>query len=156
MTKRIAIAVYLSLWIVIAAGVIFAITALGQSLWLAAGLAFLLFVVVNGTLAYRYRSRQVRAADQEPPSYLIYLLKPFATTFATPVTARVSVPRPLRIFLGIIVFVGGLFFLLIAAMLVQAENRHAQPLIVFAAVGIIGVLGVAFSYMGIRLIRERG
>jgi hypothetical protein len=157
MTKRIAIVVYLGLWIVIAAGVIFAFAALGQPLWLSANVAFLFFIVVNGTLAYRYRSRQMRAAGQEPPSYLVYLLRPFATLFATPVTTRVSIPKSVRILLGIMISAGGLFFLFIAAtMLAQDGSRHSPPLVIFALVGVLGILGTAFSYIGIRLIRERG
>jgi hypothetical protein len=117
----------------------------------------LVVTLVSGTLAYRYRARQMRAAGQEPPSYLAYLFRPLAAVFATPVTTRVSIPRPLRILLGIIVSVGGLFFLFIAAMMLAPnENRHSSPLIMFSMVGILGALGAAFAYMGVRLIRERG
>jgi len=116
---------------------------------------WMLIILVSGTLAYRYRSRQMRAAGQEPPSYLVYILGPFATVFATPVTTRVSLPRPLRILLGIVVSAGGLFFLLIAALIiVWGQSRHSQPLVLMAMVGFLVILGAASAYLGVRLLKN--
>jgi hypothetical protein len=58
----------------------------------------------------------------------------------------------LKILLGVVVFAGGLFFLLIAAMAVsQDENRHSPQFVMFGLAGIFGALGAALLYTGVRL-----
>ena len=116
------------------------------------GILFLI-VLVSGTLAYRYRSRQMRATGQEPPSYLVYLFMPFATVFATPVTTRVSIPKPIRILLGLVVLPGGFFFLLIAYLLFTSDHAmQSHPIAAVVATALVAALGATFAYVGFRLI----
>src|SRR6266545_7154091 len=77
-----------------------------SSTWIAViGVAFALFLL-NAVFAYRYRSRQLRSQGQEPPPFFVYLF------FPRPWTNRVSTPRPLRVSVGIVIFVGGAAFVL--------------------------------------------
>jgi hypothetical protein len=116
------------------------------------GILFLI-VLVSGTLAYRYRSRQMRATGQVPPSYLVYLFRPFATVFATPVTTRVSIPKPMRILLGLVILPGGFFFLLIAFLLFTSDHAmQSHPIAAVVAGALVAALGAAFAYVGFRLI----
>jgi hypothetical protein len=73
---RFAIAAYLALWAAIAGGFIYGVVQAGISVWVAVGSAFLLFVLVNGSLAYGARVRQLRLEGKEPPRYLQYLFLP--------------------------------------------------------------------------------
>jgi hypothetical protein len=101
---------------------------------------------VNAVFAYRYRSRKMRSQGQEPPPFLVYLF------FPRPLPSRVSVPRPVRIILGLIILSGGAFFLLIGFLLFT--DRHAmQSQLVgsVVAVALLAALGATFAYVGFRL-----
>src|SRR5436853_236903 len=78
MNKRLglALAAYLALWAAVAGGIIYGIVRAGYSTWIAVAGAFLLFVFVNGSLAYRARVRQLRIEGKEVPRYLQYLFFP--------------------------------------------------------------------------------
>jgi len=49
---RIALAAYLALWAAIAGGIIYGTVQAGYSAWVAVASAFLLFLFVNGSLAW--------------------------------------------------------------------------------------------------------
>jgi hypothetical protein len=145
MNARVSLALYFVVWVGIAAAVIYLATALGYSLWLAAALAYLLFILVNGSLAYVFRARQLKREGKQPPSYLLYLF------FPRGIRHTVEVPRPLRLCLGVIVSVGGGVFVAGSALALTDANfsRMPHPL---AAVAMLLVLGIAFAYVGVRLI----
>jgi len=94
MNKRLATVIYLSLWLAVLAGVVFTATQVGLSPYVAIVIAWLLFFLVNGTIAYIGRSRQLRQEAKQPPNYLLYLVCP------RPLSTTVSVSRPMRILLG--------------------------------------------------------
>src|SRR2546423_10796630 len=52
MKTRVLVALYFVLWATIAAGVIYVAMRAGHSVWVAGPLAYLLFIFVNGSLAY--------------------------------------------------------------------------------------------------------
>ncbi len=87
-------------------------------IWIIVDGAVLALFIVNAVFAYRYRSRQMRSEGQEPPPFLVYLF------FPRPLPSRVSVPRPVRIILGLIILSGGAFFLFIGFLLFT--DRHAM------------------------------
>jgi len=70
------------------------------------GVVFMLFLV-NAAVAYHYRSKQLRAIGQEPPSFFLFLF------FPRPLANRIPVPRLLRVALGLVVFSGGALFVLV-------------------------------------------
>lgn len=147
MNIRIATGLYLGFWAAIVAGVISAITSIGYSFLLAWTLAFLLFMFLNGTLAYTLRARQLRREGKKPPPFLVYLF------FPKGVQATVAVPRAVRIILGIFVLLGGVFFLLASVLLIgrldssKALGLHGA-IVLFLVLVMLGVVSV---YIGFRL-----
>jgi hypothetical protein len=141
---------YLALWLAIAGAVVYFAMAQGYSLWLAAALIYVLFVLVNGTLAYRFRARELRQEGRVPPPFLTYLFfpKPFK------LGDHVAVPRPLRLLMGIVVFVGGLFFVVTGVLILVNLNlaTSAHPAGVVTMLVVFAVLGLAISYVGWRVL----
>jgi hypothetical protein len=109
--------------------------------------AYLLFIFVNGSLAYRFRAQQLRREGKQPPSYLWYLF------FPKGLRHTVVVPRLLRVLLGIVISVGGVLFV-IGGTLMLKELEFSfilHSIRALAAVGVFFVLGLAFAFVGFRL-----
>jgi hypothetical protein len=141
---------YLGLWLALAGAVVYFAMAQGYSLWLAAVLVYVLFVLVNGTLSYRFRARELRQEGRVPPPFLTYLFFPKPLKLG----GDVAVPRPLRLLLGIVVFLGGVFFVATGVLIlvnldlstVVHRTGAVTMLVAFA------VLGLAISYVGWRVL----
>ncbi len=118
--------------------------------WIAVVAVVVGLFVLNAALAYRYRSRQLRSQGHEPPPFLVYLFfpKPFK------LTSTVSVPRPVRLFLGAVFLIGGSLFMLgggvILANLDYSKLAHPVGSVVMLLV--LLALGLAIAYIGVRLI----
>src|SRR5258706_10748984 len=112
---KLVVALYFAAWAAIAAGLIYLVTHAGHPFWIAATLAYLLFWVVNGSLVYVFRARQLRREGKQPPSYLMYLF------FPKGVRQTVTVLRPLRVLLGILISLGGALFVIVGLMLAGSE-----------------------------------
>src|SRR5258708_12561775 len=90
--------------------------------WIAVVAVVVGLFVLNAALAYGYRSRQLRSQGHEPPPFLVYLFfpKPFK------LTSTVSVPRPVRLFLGAVFLIGGTLFIL-AGGVILGNLYYSRP-----------------------------
>jgi hypothetical protein len=150
MTPTVIKGAYLALWVALAAGVMYAVMAAGYSFWLAAGLAYVLFFLVNGSLAYRYRARQLKQQGVRPPPFLKYLFFPQPVSFTSPV----AVPRPVRVLLGAVILVGGALFVAAGGLILAKLDFSslAHPVGAVFMLLALAVLGLAIGYVGLRLI----
>jgi hypothetical protein len=149
MNKRLGLAAYLALWAAVAGGVIYGIVRAGYSTWVAVAGAFLLFVFVNGSLAYRARVRQLRIEGKEVPRYLQYLFFPQGLP-----KFKQEAPRSTHLLVGIAAAFTGTFFVFCGvALAFDAEwSRISQPLLVAAICIVLTSIGVAFLYLAWRLL----
>jgi len=145
---RIAAGLYLAAWTAIATAVIYVLVRAGQPLWLALALASLLFIFVNGSLAYGVRARQLRREGKQPPRYLVYLF------FPRGVQSEVALPRPIRIILGIPIALGGALLLVFSCLMPLSTKLSQVPHPLGAVVLplLLASLGAAFMYVGYRLL----
>ena len=103
--------------------------------------------VLNAVFAYRYRSRQIRSQGQEPPPFLKYLF------FPKPLPDRVPMPKPVRVFFGIVIFVGGGLFVA-AGVLILANldlSKLSHPVGAIVMLLLLSALGLVIAYVGVRL-----
>jgi hypothetical protein len=149
MNRRLAFATaaYLGFWTVVAGGIIYGVVQTGYSSWVGVVSAFLLFVFVNGSLAYRARVRQLTLEGKGPPSYLRYLLFPQGyPKFKEPA------PRFEHFLVGTAALLIGLFLLFCGvALAFDAEwSRISQPILVASICAIIAGIGALFLYFAWR------
>lgn len=149
MKRHLFLAAYLGLWATIAALVVYFGRVIGLQWWLAALVAYLLFFVVNGSMAYVSVKRRLEAEGIRPPSYLAYLFFPMR------LQQSVAVPRVLRIFIGIVIFLGGAAFIAVSIILGLDFTARVRPVGAAGVVIVMAVLGATFVYVGIRLMVVR-
>jgi hypothetical protein len=151
MDKRLgfALTAYFALWAVVAGGAMYGIVRAGYSVPVAVACAFLLFFFVNGSLAYRARSRQLTREGKEPPRYLQYLLLPQGLP-----KFNQEAPRSTHLIVGIAAALIGLFFVFCAfALAFDAEwSRISQRVLAAVICIILASMGVAFLYLAWRLL----
>jgi len=118
--------------------------------WLTVIAIVMVLFVGNAALAYRYRSRKLRSEGNEPPSFLVYLFFPKASSFKEPV----PFPRPLRALVGAVVFIGGAFFVLTGGLILFNLDFSKITHPAGAVIGLLALalVGVGIAYVGIRLI----
>jgi hypothetical protein len=147
MNIRVATGLYVAAWLVFAALVVAGLSYAGLPYWLSAALAYLLFIAVNGTLAYRHRSRQLEPQGRPAPQYLRYLL------LGQGIRSEFVLPRPIRWLLALVVGAGGLSFIAVAAILAVSLANHDVPSPAGAAalLLLLALMGLAFAYVGVRL-----
>ena len=156
MNKRkrlgIAVAAYLMLWAAVAGGIIYGMVRAGYSAWVAVASAFLLFVFLNGSLAYRARVRQLRLEGKEAPSYLGYLVFPQG-----PPKFKEPAPRSTHLLVGIAAALTGMFFLFCGiALAFDGEwSRIPNPTLVASICMVLVGLGASFVYLAWRLVAFR-
>jgi hypothetical protein len=144
-----ALAAYLALWAAVAAGIIYWVVGIGYSVWAAIASAFLLFIFVNGSLAYRSRARQLRLEGKEPPPYLQYLLFPKG-----PPKFKKEALQSTHILLGVVATAvsGGLLVLCGVGLAFDAKwSRISQPLLAAAICIFLVGIGALFLYLSWRL-----
>ena len=146
MSRRLALALYLAFWAALAVLAIY----IFDSVWLGAGLAYAVFFLVNGTLAYVHRSRQLRSQGLPPPPVLVFLFSPSARSFKS----DVAVPKALRLLLGAVVLLGGAAFAVLGALFLATVDFSTVPSPLGARVmlAVFCALGLAFCYVGFRLL----
>src|SRR5258706_4638899 len=148
MNKRLALASYLALWAAVAGGIIYGIVWAGYSASVAIASAFLLFLVLNGSLAYRARVRQLRLEGKEAPSYLQYLLFPQG-----PPKYKEPAPKSTHLLVGIAAALAGIFFMFCGiALAFDAEwSRISNPVLAASICIVLAGLGALFVYLALRL-----
>lgn len=151
----IALAAYLALWAVLAAGIVYATVRAGYSAWVGAAFALLLFVFVNGSLAYRARARQLRREGKTPPPYFQYLFLPQGFP-----RFKEEASRSGHFFVGIAAALTGLFLVFCGiALAFDADwSRISQPILAASLCVVLAGVGASFLYLAWRLVgfRARG
>jgi hypothetical protein len=144
-----ASAAYLAVWAAVVGGIVYGTAQAGYSAWLGVGAAFLLFVFVNGSLAYRASARQLRLEGKEPPPYVRYLFFPQGSS-----KWKEEAPRFEHLLVGIAAALTGMFFVFCGVALAfdAAWSRISQPLLVAGVCIVVASIGVAFLYLAWRLL----
>jgi hypothetical protein len=149
MNKRLgfALAAYLAIWASVAAGLVYAIVHAGYPMWVAVVSAFLLFVFVNGSVAYRARVRQLRLEGKQTPPYVKFLLFPQGFP-----KFKEQAPKFDHFLVGIAATITGLFFLFCGAGLAFSADwsRISQPLLVASICLVLAGIGTLFLYLAWR------
>jgi hypothetical protein len=142
-----ALAAYVAIWALVAAGIVYGIVQAGYPAWVAVVSAFLLFVFVNGSLAYKGRARQLRLEGKEPPTYFKFLF--FPRGFPRP---KEQAPKFDHFLVGIAAAVTGLFFLFCGAGLAFGADwsRISQPILVASICLVLAGIGAVFLYLAWR------
>ena len=150
--ERFALASYLALWAAVAAGIIYGLVRAGYSGWVAAASAFVLFLLLNGSLAYWARVRQLRLEGKGAPSYLRYLFFPQGfPEYGEPA------PRSTHLLVGIAATLTGIFFMFCGiALAFDAEwSRIRNPVLAASICMVLAGLGALFLYLARRLLAFR-
>lgn len=151
MVKIVLVVLYLSVWAAIAVSIGFGLLRAGLSPWLAVSGAWLLVMLLVGSLSTALRARRHAPGGKQAPGY-------FRSVFGlglsrSELQAQIRVPRPVRIVLGVVVFITSLIFLAGAGLLLAGPGIKEAPLplggIVFAIVMVMA--GAAFGYVAVRL-----
>jgi len=145
MKLKLLTGLYLGLWITVAVVLAYFGLGIGVSPWITAAGVFVAFFFINGSLAYHFRSRQLRREGQTPPRYINYLFQTDKFNFNEPT----QVPALVRIVLGLIVSFGAALFLFAGGVFILAHQSSRHLL----AGCILFSLGAAFAYVGYRVIR---
>ena len=148
MTKRLLGGLYFALWAAILAGLVNFAVRSGYSIFPSLFSAFLTFQIVNGTLAYIGRLRRLEPDEKLGQSYFRYLFFPRGLKYTF------EVPRLLRQVLGLPIMCGGICFLLLGIyfLTLLLSLTGTRALIVAACVLMLGAVGTAISYVGLRLL----
>lgn len=146
---RFALAAYLALWATIGGSVIYGIVHAGYSASLAVVFSSLLFVCVNGSFAYRARSRQLRSQGEQPPTYLQYLFFPRGFP-----KLKQEASKSTHLLVGIAAALLGVFFVFCGvALAFDAEwSRISQPFLAVAFCIVLASMGAAFLWLAWRLL----
>ena len=149
-----ALAAYLSLWAAIGAGIVYGTVQAGYSAWAGGMVAFLIFLFLNGSLAYRARVRQMRSEGKEPPRYLEYIFFP-----AGPPKAKEAAPRSTHFIAGAVAAAMGLFLLFCGVALAFSAqwSRISEPVLgagICVVLSGIGALLLYFAWRCFTLVRK--
>jgi hypothetical protein len=115
----------------------------------AVAFAFLLFVFLNGSLAYRARVRQFRLKGEEPPPYFQYLFFPQGFP-----RYKDEAPGSTHFLVGIAAALTGVFFVFCGvALALDAEwSRISYPIAAASFCVILAGMGALFLCLGWRIV----
>lgn len=152
MNKRSALALYLMVWAVVSEGVIFGMTQAGYPLWAALVFACLFFLLLNGSIAYRHRARQLNLEGKEAPPFLQYILLPKGSP-----KVEAEVLRYTHLLVGVLASLLGVFLVFCGvALAFDAKwSRIPDPLIAATLCLIPAGIGAALLYLAWRLFSFR-
>ncbi len=144
---RLALAAYVAIWVCVAAGVVYGIVLAGYPVWLAVVSAFLVFALVNGSLAYRARAKQLRLEGREVPGYFTFLFFPGGVPKAKEQASKFD-----HVLVGTAAAITGLFLLFCGAGLALGADwsRMAQPMLAAGLCFALGAIGALFLYIAWR------
>jgi hypothetical protein len=149
MNKRLglALAAYFAIWASVAAGIVYGVVQAGYPAWAAVVSAFLLFVFVNGSLAYTARARQLRLEGKEPQPYFKFLFFPKGFP-----KFKEQAPKFDHLLVGIAAAITGLFFLFCGVGLAFGADwsRISQPMLVASICLVLAGIGAVFLYLAWR------
>jgi hypothetical protein len=143
MKLKLVVTLYLGFWVGIAAVLAYFGVGIGVPVWATAVSISVVFFIVNGSLAYVYRSRQLKREGQMPPGYVNYLFQ------TQKISDPIQVPATVRVALSLIVAFGAALFVFAGGVLILGAKNSSQLL----AGCILLALGLAFAYVAYRVIR---
>jgi MFS family permease len=146
MNSKVIAVFYIALWVGVAAVLAYLGAAAGYSPWMIGGGVLVAFFFINGSLAYVFRSRQLRREGKQPPTYAKYLFQTEKFQ-AGQLSEPMRFPAPIRVALGLIVTLGGAFFIVGGGLFVFHFDRLSVLVIGLCFVA----LGIAFAYLGYRV-----
>lgn len=107
--------------------------------------------LLNGTIAYYFRSRQMKQQGLKPQNYLAYLFYPNRKLLSE----KVWMPTSLRLVLGLIIFISGALFIFFGIVILKDFQIGQNGIFSLLLLLLIFIgLGSIFGYVGIRLIRS--
>jgi hypothetical protein len=112
MWTKLIVILYFGFLAALAVGFVYLGTNSGYPLWLMIGIAYIVVLAVNGTLAYYAQSLKLKRQGENPPSYFEFLFQPFREV---ELTRPIRAPALVRITLGAVV-------LLMAALLLAGGS----------------------------------
>jgi len=146
---RVAMATaYLTLWAIVTIGIVYFAVHAGYP-WVAVICAYLLFVFLNGTLAYKARSHQLKLQGKDPPPYSRYLFVPSGFP-----RFKQEAPRFAHMVVGIAAAITGAFFVFCGvALALDAEwSRILNPILVAAICLVPTGIGGVLLYLAWRIL----
>ncbi len=154
MNKRFALTLYLALAAALSAAVTFGMTLAGIPLWAAALSAYLLFLFLSASLAYRSLARRLKLEGQEIPPYRQYLFRLFRIEIGK---FKEDAPRSTHRLIGVAAALAGLFFVFCGvALAFDAEwSRIPHPVIAATICLFLAGVGAAFICLARRLFAFR-
>jgi hypothetical protein len=117
--------------------------------WMLVG-ALWLFILIHGFFTHRSFSRDMRSRGETPPTFLAFFLAPFKRH-------SVSMPRPIRLVLGVAFIFGaiGLGFLAGSVVFKAATTGVRYPLIASGVVLVVVLIALGIAFVGVRLIQMK-
>jgi len=146
MKRQVVFAAYIGFWLAVASAAIYFGGSLGLPWWKSFAVTYLLFLGVNGSLAYMSMRHRLKSEGKAPSAYLVYLFFPKGVPFA-------NLPPTVRIPLGVVILLGGL--IAVAMSIDLLFNPPERTLSVVASIVVLLVAGPLFTYMGFRLVVAR-
>ena len=143
MKIKLLVALYLGIWIGLGAVVAYFGEKNGVAAWVSAVVTFVVFFFVNGTLAYIFKTRQLKREGKIPPAYASFMFQ------TQNINQPMQVPSLVRVALGLVVIVGAGLFMFAGGVLVVAAKQSGY----LVGGGILLLLGTAFAYVGYRVVR---
>ena len=149
MWLKLIVILYFTFLAVLAVGLVYLGTNSGYPLWLMIGIAYIVVLVVNGSLAYYALSLKLNRQGKNPPSYFGFLFQPFRDS---ELTRPMQVPALVRITLGALV-------LLMAALLLAGGSAmvlfHERNVHIFVGTFLF-VFGIVSIWLGYRILKKEG
>jgi hypothetical protein len=126
----------------------FGMTRAGYPVWVGVVSAYLLFLLLNGSLAYRVRARRLKLEGKEIPPYLQYLFLPNGIP-----RFQKEAPGTTHLLVGVAAALTGAFFVFCGiALAIDAEwSRIPHPFIVVTICLVVAGTGAALLYLAWRL-----
>jgi len=152
MGRRAALTVYLAAWAALLLGVIYWLRKSGVPVWAGIVGAWLLFMLVNGTLAYKARALRLRSEGKQAPSYFRYVFFPTGAP-----KFKDEAPTSTHYLVGVIALVAGAFLVFCGVGLaVSAQwSRMPHPIAAMGLCLIPSSIGVALLYFAWRCFAVR-
>lgn len=149
MWARLIVILYFTFLAVLAVGLVYLGTNSGYPLWLMIGIAYIIVLVVNGSLAYRTLYLKLKRQGENPPSYFEFLFQPFREV---ELTRPIRAPALVRITLGTVVLLMAAFLLAGGSAMVLFHERNVHILF---GTGLFA-FGIISIWLGYRFLKMEG
>jgi hypothetical protein len=147
MWTKLIVILYFTFLAVLAVGLVYLGTNSGYPLWLMIGIAYIVVLVVNSSLAYCAQSLKLKRQGESPPSYFEFLFQPFREV---EFTRPIRVPTLVRITLGSLVLLMAALLLAAGSAMVLLYERNVHILVGTA----LFAFGIISIWLGYRFLKK--